>query len=183
MGLHLLEDGLAAPTAEEGLAGQQLVERAAQAVDVRADVHGGLFRDLLRGHVVDGAQGLPGRRQLFAREMGQIRPRQPQVEDLHLAGAGQHQVRRLDVAMHEVVLVGALEAKRCLADDLAGVSHPQRTAAPHHLVQVQPIEQFHDEEPGSGNFAGVVGMDDIGMLHRADGLHFPLEAGDGLLIL
>ena len=183
MRLHLLEDRLAAPTAEGGLAGKQLVERAAQAVDVRAHVHHGLFRNLLGGHVVDGAQGLPGCRQLFARRMGQVRPRQPQVEDLHLAGGGQHQVRRLDVAMDQFVLVGALEPQRRLADDFASVGYPQWAASPHHLVQVQAVEQFHDEEAGPGDFAGVVGMDDIGMLHRPDGLHFPLEAGDGLCIL
>ena len=118
---------------ERRAAGQQVVERAAQAVDVGADV-GLLGVDgLLRGDVVGRAEHLALVRQaavdrLLAGHLGQAEVEH--LDDRPVALAGEHQVARLDVAVDHAVLVGVLQAQRRLVDEVAGVGHRQRALWP-----------------------------------------------------
>ncbi len=107
----------------------------------------------------------------------------PQVEDLQLARPTEHQVGRFDVAMDQAVGVDALQPQGGLTDDLAGVGHAQRTAALHDLRQVQPVNVFHDQEPGALDLPGIQGPHDVRVVHASGGLDFAFEAGDGLLVL
>ncbi len=181
MGLEFLQRRFIGRLVERGPAGQELKERAAQAVDVCADV--GLVRvlGLFRGHVVQRAQGMAraGHRagRLFRFEAGQ-----PQVQQLHLAGGAEHQVRGLHVPVDQAGLVRALEAQGCLAHHLAGIGHRQRPGMAQHLLEVHPIDQLHDQETRALDFPGVQGLDDVRMVQSSDGLHLAFESGHGALI-
>jgi hypothetical protein len=63
--------------------------------------------------------------------------------------------------VHKAVLVGALQAEGRLADDLAGVGHPQRAAAAQHLLQVQTIQKFHHQATSLANFPRIQGANDV----------------------
>ena len=67
VGGHLIERALVLAALERGAAGQEFVERAAQAVDVGADIDGVAVGGLLRGHVIGRAHGLAGAGHLLAR--------------------------------------------------------------------------------------------------------------------
>ena len=86
VGHHLVEGARELRPAKRRLPGQQLVERAAQAVDVRADVHAVYVGDLFGGHVVGRAHRLVGGRHLLA--LGPLGL-------LHLE-SGQAQIEHLD---------------------------------------------------------------------------------------
>src|SRR5947209_4561088 len=98
VGLHLQVHGPVVGARERRLAGQQLVQRAAQRVDVGAAIDGVTVQALLGGHVVEGAQALAVRRDLFPRGRHVKVPRHAQVDHFHLSGRGQHQVAGLDIA-------------------------------------------------------------------------------------
>jgi len=128
--------------ASEGrAAGEQVIERAAQAVDVRTDVRGGGVQDLLGGHEIRSAQHSAG--------TGEIRPhrqrasgvrhldqgflraqlRQAEVEHLHgvlLPFASENQIRRLHIAVGHSPLMSVLQPLRHLPSIDAGVHHGQR---------------------------------------------------------
>ena len=84
--------------------------------------------DLFGGDIVGRADNLPIGGRLAVRRPVGFKEGQPQVEDLHLAVRGNHQVRRLDIAMDQPALVGRVQANRDLADDLAGIGHGSRPA-------------------------------------------------------
>ena len=47
---------------------------------------------------------------------------QAEVEDLHVAAFVDHQVGRLDVAVHQPLFVGVVEAERRLSDEISGLA-------------------------------------------------------------
>jgi len=166
---------------EGRLAGQQLVERAAQAVDVCADVHrfaGGL----LGGHVVGRAHDVARLRALAFLARG-VEGGQSQVENLQLPVGVEDQVRGLDVAMHQAVLVGRTQSEGGLAHQLTGIGDSERAAAAHECREVKPLDILHDQEMPVAHLARVHGPHDVRVFQLADGLHLLLEAGDPLRVV
>ena len=112
---------------------------------------------------------------------------QPQVQQLHLAAAAEHQVGRLDVAMHQLMFVGVLQPQRRLADDLARRADPQRAAQRRaggdELLQVDAVDELHHQEMDAAGLARVVGPHDVRMVQPADRLHLATEAADRLGIV
>ena len=177
VGLHLRRQGGVRRLAERRLADQQGEQGAAEAVQVGPDVDAVGVGPLLGGGVVERAHDPivggepPGDRLLLDQ-------RQAEVEHLDGPRAGQEEVRRLEVAVDPPRLVGVLEAQGRLADRLAGVGHGQRPPGPEDRLQVEAVEQLHDEEEDPVGLARVAGQDDVGVLEAADRLHLALEAGD-----
>ena len=70
-----------------------------------------------------------------------------------------------------------------LADQLAGVRDRQRAMPSHQFVQIQPVHVLHHQEPLAVDFAGVVGLDDVGVVDPPDRFHLAFKAGDGPLVV
>jgi len=158
--------------------GQQVVKRASQPVDVGPSVDRVGVGGLLRGHVLDRAHGLAGTRHLFAGRLGGPEPGEPQVENLQLPLLIHDQVRRLDVPVNQLVLMGVLKPHGRLVHQLAGLDNRQRALAAYKPRQVFPLDVFQHQEASALDFPSVQGADDVGMVEPADGLHLPLEPGD-----
>ncbi len=178
-------------TGKRSLAGQQPVQRAAQAVDVGADVHGAGVAGLLGGHVIHGAE--------HGMRFGTAPPAQPgqsEIEDLDLVlparrrltrppcpGVEDKEVGRLDVAVDQAVFVGVAQAVGRLADEVAGQRDRQRAVLLHVLFEVLAGHVLHDEvaQPfpalaGHLRLAGVEGQDDVGVVQHGQRLHLAVEA-------
>lgn len=106
--------------AERLRAGEQLVEHCPERIDVGAVVDRVALRPgLLRAHVGDRAQDHPRLGHLQRRRLGSIAG-QAEVDDAHLALRIEHQVLRLDVAVHDLRVVSVLQRARHVA------AQPQR---------------------------------------------------------
>ncbi len=197
VGHELLAAAVVGRVAVGRLSREQEVERATQAVDVRADVGRDGVLPLFGRHVVDRAHGRAGLRQAVGRscvaDHGYMVPAfrmklgQSQVQELHLAAAGEHQVGRLDVAMHQLMFVGMLEPQGRLADDLAGRSHSQGTARRRanadELLQIDAVDELHHQKLDAAGLARVVSPHDVRMIQPSDRLHLAAEAGDRLIVV
>ena len=119
------EQGGGGPGPFEGwLAGQALVEHAAQRVDVGAVVER-LVGALLGGGVVDRAGKVGAHRDLLVAGAA----RQPEVREVAVLLAallGDEHIGRFDVAMHEPVRVGGVEGAPHLGDELDRAGRLQR---------------------------------------------------------
>ena len=157
VGGHLVERALVLAGFERGDAGEELIKRAAQAVDVGADIDGMTVGGLLRGHVIGGAHrlagmghvGKKGDRHLIAFGASPLfsRPlfrlflpewnRQPEVENLHGALRREHEVRRFYIAMDKSLLVDVLQSDGRMAGELAasatGSGPRRRTSCPRSM--------------------------------------------------
>ena len=138
--LHHLEQHAVHRLGVERLAaGQQLVEHAAEREHVGARV-GLLAAHLLGGHVVRRPHHRAGAGHVGAAQAGQ-----PEVHDLDHAARQQVDVRRLEVAVDDVLRVGEGEALGDLLDhgELLVEGH---LALGDGVLQVDPVEQLHRHE-------------------------------------
>jgi len=84
--------------------------------------------------------------------------------------------------VHQLVLVGMLEAQGGLAHDLAGVGDRQRMAGSAQRIHVQAVHVLHDQEAGALHLAGIHGADNVGMIQGPNRGHLALEAGHGVFV-
>ena len=120
-----MNDGQVAIGAEGRSAGEHLVEHHAEGPEVGAPIRA-TAANLFGCHVRHCAERDAGARQ--ARAIAQLGD--AKVENLHEAVAGDHQVRRLDIAVHNPRLMCFLEAPRDLHRDLERVRDWQAARAP-----------------------------------------------------
>ncbi|MGD0044612.1 MAG: hypothetical protein ABSE84_30110 [Isosphaeraceae bacterium] len=95
-----------------------------------------------------------------------------------VAIASQHQVARFDVAVDHAVLVGVLEAERCLIHEIAGVSHRERAALLDELGQVVAIDVLHREDDALADPRRRVGGADVGVMELRRGADLAEEPLD-----
>ena len=163
VGLHLQKHGLVGGARERRPAGQQLVQRAAQSIDVGAAIDGVTVQALLGGHVVEGAQELAGRRDRSFLPRPVPQPCHAQVENFHLAGRGQHHVGGLDVAVDQAVLVEVLQTEGRLPGHFTGLRHRQGPALPEEPGQAVALDQLQDEIRNALHLTRVTGRDQVGV--------------------
>ena len=149
---------------------QEIIQRAAQPVDVRADVDGDLAAGLLRGHIIGRADHLTPTRQPPARRQRILEAGQAHVQDLDRAVVRKHHIGGLDVAMHEPLPVRVLQSQGRLPGDLAGIGRRQPSATPNQGRQVPAFHIFHHQEAEAGILPRVGGVDQVGMVQSAQGL-------------
>ncbi len=129
---------------ERHLAHEQVIEGAAEGVDVGAAVGLVAVAGLLGREVVGGAQHLLA---VFLRQRAVVLPlageRQPEVEDLDGAALVEDQVGRLDVAMDDTLLVGVVEAEGRLPDGIHGVANRQRSLLLDLRVEIGAVDVLH----------------------------------------
>ena len=152
---------------------------------------------LLGCHVAGRAEDDPGHRHGWRRDRrrgGEVRAdaaspgrpfecfRQPEIQDLHRAVLAHLDVRRLEVAVNDALLVCGFHRRRDLPCDQQRVVHGN-WAARDPLRQVLAVDEFHHEgERAAGAFESVDGGD-VGMVQRGERSRFALEACDPLRIL
>ena len=159
-----------------GAVRQQEEQRVAQAVDVDPVVDGRRIQGLFGRHVVGGAENTAGLRQrsVQAAYLGG-EARQPEVGHLDQASRITQQVRGLDVAVHDAVVVGIREPAGGLEDRLHGVRRGERPSVRDLTAEVPSVDEFHHEEQAGFGLAGVEGHDDVRVSELGDRLDLALE--------
>ena len=151
---------------ERRLAGQHLVDQDAQRVQVGLVADLGGPADLLGGHVGGRPQGPPGGRQGGGVEvLGD-----PEVGQLDLALAGDHQVRRLEVAVDHAVLVRVVQRVADLDGQVDHLAPGERPALLEDVVEGHPVDVLHREVRGPLVPAEGQEADDVGVAELLEDL-------------
>ncbi len=165
---------------------QHLVDHATEGPDVGARVHL-LPARLLGAHVGGGAHDHAGLRRRRGDRRRQLRVvarrafllerlRQPEVQHLDRAVRRQRDVRRLQVAVHDAVVVRGLERFGNPRGDAQRLLDRQRPLL-EHLRQVAPVDQLHRQEAHPVDLVQPVDRRDVRMVQRGQQLRLALEAG------
>ena len=156
---------------ERRSAGERREQHAAERVHVRAGVvRAGV--ELLRGHVVDGAEEVAGGRQPRVRA-GEAR--EAEVGQVRVVVAEEH-VGGLDVAMHEPGGMCRVQRSRHLVDDRGGAGRLEPAGVADQLVQVGPRDPAHHEVQPPVLLAGLVDGDHVRVIDRGRHPRLALEA-------
>ena len=172
LGQHPGDDGLRAGAGERRLPGQQLVQHAAEGVDVAPAVDAALPAGLLRAHVgrrADRHAG-PGQGLLAAGRAGD-----PEVGHQRLA-VGEQDVLRLDVPVDDVVAMGVVQRQGRLPDDADRLVHRELDLAGEPVPQALALDERHGVPELTRGFSRVVHAQDVGVLEPGGELDLPLEA-------
>jgi hypothetical protein len=174
--------------AEDFLLRHRLVQHAAEREHVGAVIDDRAGQ-LLRRDVADGADDRSRRRGERRRDRvvhlagGRHRFRQSEVDELRVAVVGDHHVLRLQIAMHDPVLVRAGEA----VGDADQVADELRRVVVHVLAQARAADQLHRQVvhvPAiDGRAADVVDRDDGRMIECRGRACLALESHQRLGIL
>ncbi len=109
------------------------------------------------------------------------RPGDAEVHDLDLAGAAEHDVAGLDVAVDDPVPVRVVERRQRALGDLDGALRGEPVAGLHQLAQRRAVDVLHDDvgdrHTGHVGLAGVVHGDDVRVVQRRGGVRLTAEAG------
>src|SRR5579883_3052471 len=157
-------------------AGEHFVEDDAEAVEVAALV-GLLSSDLLGRSVKGGQKGLPGARHVLR----SVHARDPEIHDLDDAAVGDHQVRRLDVAMNDPQTVGMGEPVKGLRENRKALAHGQMVPVREQLLEGAAADQLHHHE-GPLPFDVFVEGGDVGVVEIGEPLRFAVKAGEELAV-
>lgn len=165
-------------------AGEGFVDDARQAVEIAPAVHRPAG-DLFRRHVVERAdelpvRGEPGQRQRLLR--------QPEVREVDVLGVvavgarGDQDVAGLDVAVHEIVVMGGVERRCHLGGDTQGGRDRQWALAVQQGAQVQAGDVAHGDVEDAVGLAGFEDGHDVRVVDRGGHPRFVCEtAPEGLV--
>jgi hypothetical protein len=130
------------------LAGQHLEQHGAEGPDVGAPVRrlaAGLFRAHVRGRAEKRAGAGPNDRHLRVLCLGRFDPREAEVEHLDETIGCDRDVRGLQIAMHDAVLMGRFQRVGELPRDGQGFVECQRSACRKVLLQRESRDELEDE--------------------------------------
>ncbi|GAA3308720.1 hypothetical protein GCM10020295_71480 [Streptomyces cinereospinus] len=168
----LVEDGDRGVGLERGVAGEELVQHAAQRVDVTGRARGPAER-ALRGEVEAGADDLAGggeRGGRVVQEAGDA-----EVADLQRAVGVQQQVGRFDVAVHDALLVGGGQPGGRLGGDPRHALGGLRARVGEHPGQAVAVHQLHHQEEPVLVRAEVQYADHVRVMQPPGGLRLQPE--------
>ena len=174
LGVHALDQLLQVAGLERRLTGEQIVERGAHGVDIRAHVER-LAPELFgRGEL---RRALEAGRELLMDVARQRRDRQPEVADLDRAVAVHEAVRGLDVAVQDAGGLRRIEP----ADDVEHRRHRHRRRqgafGGHPILQRAARQQLHRDHGNAGNLLAAEDVDRVGMTDRCRELTLAQKAG------
>jgi hypothetical protein len=159
------------PVAPKGQpAGQHLVGQHTE----RVDVGGGAdrrTRDLLRRGRIRGTQARIIRREARASQ----RQGDAEVHQLDRPARRDHDVRRLDIAVHEPRLVQIVHGRAERVDDLQHACEGEAPAIGEQLLQRLPVHDLHREVRSPAGVADVEDGDEVGMTQRGQRARFGKE--------
>ncbi len=171
--------------AEQTLAAEHFPQDDAVGPDIGAAIDRSP-RGLLRAHVRGGAEDRPGLRHRWRRDRRRLRGvrgrrasrlhglREPEVEHLHRAVRSHLDVRRLQVAMNDALLVGGLERLRNLLRDRQCLVDGNR-AVPDSVGERRSLDQLHHERGRARALLQAVDGRDVRMVQCGEGLRFTVE--------
>ena len=133
---------------------------------------GALACDLLRRHVLGRAQDHAGHRLDFVG----AHARDAEVGDLHQAVVHHHDVRRLDVTVHDVAVVRVGEAVGDLGGDVQRQLDRQRLARGQDRAQLLAFQELHGHVGHALGLADVVDGDDVRMVQPPGRARLLVEA-------
>ena len=152
---------------------EALEEHAGEGVHVGARVDG-MALEALGGHVVEGADGGAGHRELGPGVADGVRD--AEVDDVDEVVGGDEHVAGLDVPVHHAVGVRGVERLGDLGDQADRPLGRQRTAAADQRAEVGPVDEAHVDEQPAVDLAVVVDGDDVRLAQPRDGVGLALEA-------
>ena len=109
---------------------------------------------------------------------GVERPGDAEVGDLHLAVAGDEDVRRLDVAVDDAARVGRGERERDRDGRVDGPIGTDASLVAEDVGEAAPVDVLHDDVVGAGRLAPVVDADDVRVVEVGGRLRLAAEALD-----
>ena len=125
--------------------------------------------------IMPGARRERRHRRVGRRALDQLR--EAEVEHLHAAVAGDHDVGRLDVAVDDAARVrGARARRRFCTRNSSAFAHRQRPVR-EQPVERRAIHQLHRDERDAVVFVDLVDRDDVGMVERGGGTAPPARTG------
>jgi hypothetical protein len=156
------------------LSDQHLVEHARDRIDVGCRPDHDVARGLLWAHVEGRSDRKAGLGQPRATR-GAHRQRDPEVGDYRLPGVNQN-VRRLDVAVDDLVAVCVVERTRHRDGDVHGLTHGKLFLAFQLLAQALALHVGHDVVQEGVGLPGVVQRQDVRVLQVGRRLDLGEEA-------
>ena len=176
---HPRHDGLCGRAGEWRIAGEHLVQHAAQRVDIASGGDLPLAHRLFRAHVVGRAEGHASLGHPGAG--GAHRQRNAEVGHEGRAVV-QQDVLGLDVPVDDAMAVGVVERRRRLGRDPQGVGHRELLLATDPVADRLPLYERHDIVEETVGVPRVDQAEDVGVLQvgrRLDLGQEPLRADDG----
>jgi hypothetical protein len=183
--------GLSGGVALEGaLAGDHFVQDAAETEDVGAMIDG-FAANLLGGHVADRAEDLSGiglrgdeggAVGAFAEWPGAAQLGEAEIQNFQLAGAGDENIFRLQVAVDDALVVGGSQAV-CQVDSEFDGFAGRHSGRGNAFAQGFAFEEFRDDVVNPVGGADVVDGNDVGMIEGGDGAGFLFEAAQAIGIV
>ena len=103
------------------------------------------------------------------------RPRQSEVEDLHMAVVSHHHVRGFQIAVDDVF---PMRRRKRVGQRNRDVEEPRQreSTTRNPLVERAPLDELHRHEGNIIVFLDGEDGDDVRVVERGDGLGFPSEA-------
>ncbi len=169
IGEPLGQDGLRRAPRVGRLAGEQLIQHAAETVDVATRIELPLAQRLLGTHVLGRAHREPNLREPLPRR-GAHGQGDPEIGDHRLAFIEQD-VFRLDVPMDDVLRVRVPQGGGDISGDTERLLNGELFLPRQPVAQRFACHVRHDVEQKPVRFTGVVQRQDVGMIQPGGDLH------------
>ena len=160
---------------ERNLAGEQLVEDAAEGVDICSSVDL-LAPDLLRSHVVERSDPLASGREAAVRRSSLRQPEIRQIRVLSAAPSGHQDVRRLHVPVDKPALVSRIERGSHLRNNACRARRVERSLGCEEAPQVRAVDEAHRDVEDALLLAGRVHRDHVRVIQGRRELRLADEA-------
>ena len=166
--MHMGGDDLFHRAFKRHMAGQGVIEGAAQAVHVGMKILAFAF-ELFRGDVIDRAPDV-----LFPGVVLR-RADQAEINQLGFAVHVEKDIARLDVAMEQFVLKGGGEGGADFDADIQHIQFRHPALGFDAAVQAALVGQFHDQVGLAVEFVEAVNMNDVGVVEGGAGAGFAIK--------
>ena len=164
---------------ERRRAGEQREQGRPQSVDVDRGPDVPIAPGLLGRHVLGRAHRLAG----HAGGLGRLqRLAQAQVDQVRPVLPVHHDIRGLDVAVHDAAVVGVLHGPGDRLEVGRGPTRVERPALADHPAQAPPVDQPHREEERALDVADLVDRHDVIVLELRQRTRLVAESRVGLAV-